>query len=165
VWVAVGVFGLSILRDIPVVHGVSSWAAPLLTHPLLIAVFAAILLAAKHPRSRGRLHRWAIWARIAVLTVWLQSACIFHEACRSYPRVTRELYTRTRVGQRRAFGSVRRPAPVRPKFRNHHRSSLHFKAKPQAAKARVASILARLAKDAAASKRRRLGLSPDDNRP
>jgi hypothetical protein len=78
VWAACWSLLLSTLRDIPAVHCVSSWVAPLLTHPLLIAALSAILLAAKHPKEPcNRLHRWVVWVRMAALTVWLQGACIF----------------------------------------------------------------------------------------
>jgi hypothetical protein len=99
-----------------------------------------------------------------VITVALHCICVFHEACRSFPRVTREHYTRTKVRQRRAFQTVR--SPIQPKPRKFtRRDRLRAKAQPKSSKARVANIIACLAKDAADSKRKRLGLAPDETPP
>jgi hypothetical protein len=160
VWFTVALSIFTAMCNTAFAQWVSGWLTPLLTHPLTIAAVAAALLTAKFPKVCGRLRVFAIRVQIAVLTLVLHVVCTFHEACRSHPRVSRSMYTRTKVGQRRAFGAVR--CPTNPKIHKvTRRERLRAKAQPQAAKARVASILARLAKDAAASKRRRLGQLPD----
>jgi hypothetical protein len=106
---------------------------PLFTHIITLTIITAALLSHKFPSMMVGLRRKAKRAWMLVLTVALHCICIFHEACRSFPRVTREHYTRTKVRQRRVFQTVR--SPITPKPRKFtRRDGLRAKAQPKSAK-------------------------------
>jgi hypothetical protein len=164
VWFACLLFICRTLCKVPILQRAFCAIFPLFTHVITLTVIAAALLSHKFPSMTVGLRRKAKRALMLVITVALHCICVFHEACRSFPRVTREHYTRTKVRQRRAFQTVR--SPIQPKPRKFtRRDRLRAKAQPKSSKARVANIIACLAKDAADSKRKRLGLAPDETPP
>jgi transposase InsO family protein len=163
-WFASLLFLCQALCKAPILQRAFCAIFPLFTHVITLTTLAVVLLSHRFPSAMVGPRRKAKRAWMLVITVSLHCICIFHEACRSFPRVTREHYTRTKVRQRRVFQTTRSPTKtVTRKFTRRDR--LRAKAQPKAAKARIANIISCLAKDAADSKRKRLGLAPDESLP
>jgi hypothetical protein len=103
VWFACFMFLCQTLCKAPILQRAFCAIFPMFTHIITLTIIAAALLSHKFPSVTVGLRRKAKQASMLAVTVLLHCTCIFHEACRSFPRVTREHYTRTKVRQRRVF--------------------------------------------------------------
>jgi hypothetical protein len=132
---------------------------------ILIAAVASLLVA-KLRLVIPRCSRLAACIQSLVIITHLHLIRGYAEAGRSFPQITREHYTRTRIRQRRAFKSPVVPNKIQVKVKRVPRLSRRsIKLQKKSASARVTGILKRLEEDAAKSRRKRLGLAPHDALP
>jgi hypothetical protein len=151
------------ILHIGVVQAVLSKFTPLLTHPVVLLIIAVYLLAAKfHQLMVSKvLLRSTLQAVSFSIIAFMHFTSVLAEACRSYPRISREHYTRTKVQQRRLFGIAKPAAPVKIK-RRKRLSRRNAKRIQKSASARISNILKRLHEDSLRSKARHPGLVQAD---
>jgi hypothetical protein len=158
---------IRILCGVPALHWVGPTVAALLFNSVTCSlVAAAVFMAKTRPAQFIPFCGWFVRrCQILVTRARLYSLLIFQEACRTYPRITRAHYTRTKLRQRRVLRD--RHNQHKPAFRTKRapRCRRSLKARKSNESARMKSILQRLAADAAKSRRQRLGLAPHDPLP